>query len=124
LRGYPDYPWIDRLPWNYKGDGQWKGWSRYNLLYHYLEIARYSGVKIDDAPNWQNQREATRLWIEERRCEMFRRAVRCKTERESLKVARADIEKIQKDIDLLIFEEDKHWTDRGLKNPALKNTKR
>lgn len=116
LIGYPKYPWIcEGFPYDYKC----RGLTRNEIFEKYHWIAVNLGAPVFDSPDHPSQREATKIWINDRINFEFKDAMDCaKSEQEVSVKMSACMEAIHDDLKLMIAGEDRYW--RGPENNPLR----
>ncbi len=120
LKGYPKWPWIDELVSCCYYDIPYKGLHYSGVASGYVDLAVSRGAARDGSPNWENYREATRIWTEERVDFQFGKAFwESKDAKEFNSRISENMDCIDRDIARLVERENKFWKDKGMKNPLL-----
>ena len=119
IDGYFEYPWIDMIPYEYKGEGM----QRCDILEIYLFNSEEIEVFGNKNSCWPSYRKATQRWIKDRIYsyseELFKKT---KSEKDFQDGMNAKIAIIQKDMEAMVIREDDYWKFWGKKNPArIKN---
>ena len=111
----PKYPWIIQgLPHDY----QWRGVSRSEIVTRYLARVPMPGDFADNFPDFPRHRQANELWTEDRmRFALSDALVFVKSEDEVCTAMQSCMEAINKDMAIMVAEEDSSWRHMQRKNP-------